>query len=118
MKNFTVTNVEVKTIYSITISEADMEDILEDVLHHKDRDLLKTCEAFQSYDLDSLEPTRTTYQQLLSKLWNVVNQDVKTVQFIVREILGFDGVVNYGFYNSKDKIAQMIVYKRGDRLNV
>lgn len=118
MKNFTITGVEVKTIYSITINVADMEGILEDVLHRKDRGLLKACEAFQDYDLDSLEPTRTTCQQLLSELWNVVSQDAKTVQFIVREILGFDGVENYGFYNAEDETAQMVVYKRGDRLNV
>lgn len=118
MQNFTIASMEVKTIYDITISAADMEGILEDVLHRKDRGLLKACEAFQGYDLDSLEPTRTTCQQLLSELWNVVSQDAKTVQFIVREILGFDGVVNYGFYNAEDETAQMVVYKRGDRLNV
>lgn len=117
MKKITITGMEVKTIYHISISPMNMEDIMEEVLR-KDRSLLVTLGAFEGYNLDGLEPTRATCRQFLRELWSVGSTSAKTINFIVREILGFDGVENYGLYNAEDDAAQMVVFKRGDWVNL
>lgn len=117
MKHCTITGMEVKTIYNITISDADMGCILDAVLKLRDRSLLSTLNAFEGYDLNTLDSTQATSRQILKELWNVGSKDTRTVQFIIREILGFDGVENYGYYDEDDEVAKMVVYKHGDRLN-
>lgn len=118
MKNYHITGLEVKTIYNIEITPMDMEGILEEVLKG-DWSLMATMEAFTNYDMNKMEPTRACCAQLLSELW-AVNGDRSTTttrSYIVREILGFDGIDNYGFYNPITETATMVVYKRGDRAN-
>lgn len=117
MKTATITSMEVKTVYHISISPLNMEDIMEEVLR-KDRSLLAALGAFEGYNLDGLEPTRATCRQLLRELWSVGNTNAKTINFIVREILGLDGVENYGIFNAEDDAVQMVVFKRGDWVNL
>lgn len=118
MRKYHITGMEVKTVYNIEITPIDMEAILEEVLRG-DWSLMTTLEAFTDYDMNKLEPTRATCQQLLSELWDVRGgrASTRTRDYIVRDILSFDGVENYGLYNPITETANMVVYKRGDRAN-
>lgn len=118
MKNYHITGMEVKTIYHISLTAMNMEDILTEVLR-RDRDIMKAMEAFQQYDLDSLEPTRATCEKLLEELWHpgAGREATKTVHYITHEILGFDGVENYGYYNPITEEVRMVAYNRGDHAN-
>lgn len=119
MRKYHITGMEVKTIYNIEITPTNMEAILEEVLRG-DWSLMATMDAFTDYDMNTMEPTRATCQKLLSELWDVRGgrSTTSTRNYIVREILGFDGVENYGLYNPITETACMVVYKRGDRANI
>lgn len=118
MRKYHITGMEVKTVYNIEITPMDMEGILQEVLRG-DWSLMASLEAFTEYDMNKLEPTRATCEKLLGELWDVRGgrASTRTRDYIFRDILGFDGVENYGLYNPITETANMVVYKRGDRAN-
>lgn len=118
MKNYHITGIEVRTVYSIEITPMDMEAILEEVLRG-DWSRMAAMKAFTDYDMNKMEPTRATCEKLLQELWDVRGGCSTTMTriYIVKEILGFDGVETFGHYNSITEAASMVVYKRGDRAN-
>lgn len=116
--HYKITSAEVKTIYHIAIGTDDMLAILEEV-NKTDGDLLKAVNAFQFPDFKLYDPGRPTARQLLEDLWRVnsTRAETDTIHFIVREILGFDGIENYGLFDKESQRAKMTVHKYGDRMN-
>ena len=116
--NYKISQVEVKTIYHITISTDDMLAILDDV-QKVDKELLEAVNAFQSGAYQSFDIGRCTARQILEDLWRVGcgKNETDTVRFIATQILGFDGIENYGLFDNDSQRARLVVYKYGDRMN-
>ncbi len=116
--NYKISQVEVKTIYHITISTDDMIAILDDV-EKIDKGLLEAVNAFQSGAYQIFDAGRCTARQILEDLWRVGNgkDETDTIRFIVTQILGFDGIENFGLFDSDSQRARLVVYKYGDRMN-
>lgn len=100
-----ITEKKVRTIYTIDIQFKDFADIfckaLEDDWRHQSE--------FGEFNLKD-----TTIGNIKSCFENL--REAKTIQYIVRK-LGFDGVENYGYYNSRKGVYTMVVYDNGDLLN-
>lgn len=118
MKKYHITGMEVKTIYHISLTPMNMEDILAEVLKG-DWSLMAAMEAFTGYGMNTLEPTRATCEKLMAELWSPAadRAATKTVYYIAHEILGFDGVENYGYYSPITQEVRMVCYNRGDHAN-
>ena len=112
-----VTKQEVKTIYHIMIGVNEMTAILEEA-NGQDPELMKALEAFQ-FDLNNYATGRQGIIQLLKDLWrpNGSASETNTISYIVREIIGFDGIENYGYFDEKTNKVSMVVYSYGDRIN-
>lgn len=116
--NYKISQVEIKTIYHITISTDDMLAILEEV-EKTDKTLLEAVNAFQTDDYQIYDIGRSTARMILEDLWKVGGGkgEADTIRFIVTQILGFDGVENYGLFDSDSQRARLVAYKYGDRMN-
>jgi hypothetical protein len=114
---YQINKMEVKTFYDITITPEDMKDIL-NAAKRSDPDIMKLKEAFQEYDL-SMDPTYDLCVSYLHTLWNVLGDKstCTTRNYIVTDILGFDGIYNYGYYQEEREVATMVVFNYGDKLN-
>ena len=112
-----VTAQEVKTIYTIEIGVNEMASILEDA-NEQDPELMKALGAFQ-FDLNHFDTGRQGIIALMQALWSpaATKTETNTVNYIVREIIGFDGVENYGYFDEKRNRVSMVVYCNGDRIN-
>lgn len=112
-----ITKQEVKTIYHITIGVDEIEQIMSQVAE-EDEKLMKALGAFQ-FDWKIYTQGRQCLRQLLADLWKPTagKGEVDTIRYIVQEIIGFDGVENYGLFNADTGKATMVVYNDGDRLN-
>lgn len=118
MKNHHIVSMEVKTVYAIALTTEDLENILTEVLQH-DRGVMKALDAFQQFDLTSLTPSRSSTTKL-RELWAPGSNRAatNTINYIVHEVLGYDGVENYGYYEKNTGEIRMVVYNKGDRVNV
>lgn len=126
MKNFTVTEAKVKTLYTIQIGPEDIINIIQAINgtpRLKDllpaygsaaddlvRVLATTPASFSSDDLDD-------GVSLLQMIWNTPDQMVDVERFIVQEVLGFEGIENFGYFDKYINRAVMVVYRYGDRIN-
>ena len=111
---YTVTSVEVKTRYNITIGLVQMCETL--AIAKRNESLMEAYQAFEGVDLN-VGHMRAI--QIMRDLWNPAadRKATRTIDFIVCEVLGFDGVENYGFF-SEDKLqARLTVYRNGGQIN-
>lgn len=101
-----ITESQVKTIHTIDIEFKDFSDIFVEA----NTDEWKPTEAFAEMDLTNttMGNLRTCFHQL---------KETATLKYIVSK-LGFDGVENYGYYNKRKGVYTMVVYDRGDTLNL
>lgn len=119
---YQINKMEVKTFYDITITPENMKSIL-NAARRSDPDIMKLKEAFQGHDLstewEGMEPSYDLCVSYLHTLWNVLGDKstCTTRNFIVTDILGFDGIYNYGYYQEERKVATMVVFNYGDKLN-
>lgn len=119
---YQINKMEVKTFYDITITPEDMKSIL-NAARRSDPDIMKLKEAFQGHDLstewEGMEPSYDLCVSYLQNLWNVLGDKstCTTRNFIVTDILGFDGIYNYGYYQEEREVATMVVFNYGDKLN-
>lgn len=100
-----ITKSEVKTIYTIDIQFKDFAEIF----NAAKSDDLKPEAAFKEFDL-----TDTTLGNIGSCFKNL--KEAASIRYIVDK-LGFTGVENYGYYNSRKVVYTLVVYDNGDMLN-
>ena len=109
-----ITKQEVKTIYTIKVTFEDFTGALE--AYSKDA-TARVCyeNAFKHLKTDNLQN---------EKLFNIESyfrhfrpdDEVVTKRYLVN-YLGFDGIENYGFYDDKLNVIQMVVFNYGDQIN-
>lgn len=116
--NYKITSAEVKTVYHITIGTNEMLAILDEA-KKIDKGLLEAVNAFQLPNFENFDVGRGTARTLLEDLWRVNNTkaETDTIRFIAREILDFDGIDNFGFFDKNSQCTRLTVYKYGDRMN-
>lgn len=103
----TITKAEVKTIYSIEITEAEAFDIAKKA----ETDKMNYLETFKWVKKEG----EGTSAERFSARFNTFNGlDANETRYLA-EKLGFDGVVNHGF--PRNGVWQMSVYRYGDRMN-
>lgn len=118
MNSYTITEAKVKTLYTIQIGPEDLVEIVgriaaDPILNQR---LPAYCAEIDNIDLDAVDNTGAG-DILLQRIWSTPCQQANTIGFIVKEVLGFDGVENYGYFNETIDRAVMVVYRCGDRLN-
>lgn len=117
MKGCTITELKVKTVYTVRISPEDLVAIVQHMIEDSKLALVAAAqEAFNGVNLEEISNRRAA-ARLLRKLWDVSGQDLATIRFIVREILGFDGIENYGYFDEKACQVVVVAYHNGDRIN-
>ena len=115
-KYFTVTKAEVKTIFDIKIEHKDVWKIIEAAKNDvasKWRWQSKKCPLSEcEEDAKHIEVIKNFF----SMWYGTLKYDTATIDYIVTDIFGFDGVVNYGYIYDDDTIM-LQVYKFGDTIN-
>ena len=97
MKSYTITEIKVKTFYTIQIGPDDLVEIVQRISESAWlRDKLVTYGTeLANIDLTVVDNT-SAGDVLLQRIWSTSCQQANTIGFIVHEVLGFDGVENYG----------------------
>lgn len=100
-----ITETRVKTFYTLDLEFKDFSKIFCEA---------KTDEWRHRSEMGEFNLNDTTMGNIRDCFYNL--QEPKTVEYIVRK-LGFDGVENYGQYNSRKGVYTLVVYDNGDLLN-
>lgn len=104
----------VKTIYNITITEEDMKLI---IIKMKtiSKDYLELLKVPIAADLEDLQPDYEGAEWLFEHIWPLTPDG--TLSYIVCDLMGFDGIENFGCYDDDNKVATLQVYCYGDQIN-
>lgn len=118
MKNCTITKMKVRTICTIQISPKDLAAIVQIVVNDPKKALAaEVCGAFKGINLKKVGNCIPAADRVLRTIWDTTCQDTNTTHFIVCEVLGFDGVENYGYFSEAAGSVIMTAFCNGDRLN-
>lgn len=109
----TITQKEVRTIYSIRFTLDDYIKAFELYLKHPLKDIGEYDGAFNGLSTDS---EKEDFEKNF-KAWGHGKYHTATIRFIVKQYFKFDGIENYGFYEESKDSYKMSVYNYGDDLN-
>lgn len=99
---------ELKTVYHISLS------------------LLDFCNAFEIYKISPLKDigeyknafrncaSEDDVMKLMKGFHTIAS--TATLDFMVKEYLGFSDIENYGYYDARNDCYAMVVYKRGNKM--
>lgn len=107
-----ITTTEVKTFYSISIEFKDWVNAIE---NYKAKEAPKICHprAFETFNIE--DTTMGNLRNGFRRIDPIGNKD--TFEYLAR-FLGFDGWQNAGIFNERTQTHNMVVYNRGDTVNI